>query len=277
MLILLRLWFLVLSQHSKRGVLLVPVVESCPARDHSAKASRSRSRPQLLLWIDPDAPLDDAPGAEPSAEPDDQEEQEVDEDDLDDLDDVGNISFQSLRTVPASRRRKEQITDLAIVHLIMGNTLALQRLLAVERTVLLELKRYISRGKECDSSAVTRHLREAKVQFIKQAAHVFAQTDAQEVRAIAAAGPWWTSTILKRHPAAPKTRLSGDKLAEYMTTGQLDVDTLVQKAALNGNHSWRKPVRLGEPSSNQRLETITRYLDSLPQPEPIVNEVCILM
>ncbi|KAF8915688.1 hypothetical protein CPB85DRAFT_1251326 [Mucidula mucida] len=72
--------------------------------------------PQLLLWIDLDAPGDDEPEAESSVPTEEENEQQFDDDDDGDQNEVGDISFHSMHTIPASRRRNEQITDLAIVH-----------------------------------------------------------------------------------------------------------------------------------------------------------------
>ncbi|KAF8913356.1 hypothetical protein CPB85DRAFT_1252480 [Mucidula mucida] len=258
--------------------------------------------PQFLLWIDPSVRMDEAEDPPQSSDDDSDYSDSDSHSDADDGDDFEEAPALSCRTTAASPEASAQLVDFAIAHLIMtpkdpnsprtphpDNTDPFWLIADRRIPVLVEIKKFVTRRTdEFNALAVVMHLMDAKEQLVRGAAHVFAQTDAQEVRVIAGAGPWWTNRTLNRHPDAQSTRLSDEDLKYYLKEGKLnprtgkvkkilDVETLVEDGAFE---RWSVPLRLGTVDSNRRLETITKHLHALEKPEEIkkrLTESCCIM
>ncbi|KAF8907137.1 hypothetical protein CPB85DRAFT_1527129 [Mucidula mucida] len=196
--------------------------------------------PQFLLWIDPSIHMDEAEDPEPPAGKDSSSNSHsnTDERDASDLLDEDDGDFEdeptlSYRTTAASSEASAQLVDFAIAHLIMTPTEPDSPPIHPDRSkphwviadreipVLVEIKRFTSRRHPENFGVwdLERLFFAAKEQLVTGAAHVFAQTDAQEVRVIAAVGPWWTNRTFRRHPDAQPTRLSDEDLQFYLKEG----------------------------------------------------------
>ncbi|RDB21432.1 hypothetical protein Hypma_011876 [Hypsizygus marmoreus] len=176
---------------------------------------------------------------------------------------LGDISMSTAQTRPDAHPLV-RVTDYAIIHVSMVRNPDLPRryqgfrVAKVRVPVIVEEKRYVARdlvGAARDVEMLKR-LEEPKVGLGFQSALLFRQyPKAKSVTAIAAVGPWWSSTKFK---PVEGSRMS-DK--EFATAVRLKSKSLLSTVT---NKTWNKPVRLDTVASNKRFKTIHNELAELP-------------
>ncbi|KAG2110417.1 hypothetical protein DEU56DRAFT_938392 [Suillus clintonianus] len=218
--------------------------------------------PQFPVWFVPPDDHEDEKGGAPGRQADDDDEEAW----------AGDTSFAS--TIPA-KRAKSVVVDFVILNL--GAVAQPEykrnfrykgwRITAASIGLLVEVKRFVCRslkGQE-QKAEILRRVTEAKGDLLNQAAHIFVQDPKRDsVLAIAAAGPYWSSTTIRRTNVTKKIHGLSVGDPDYQATSERPSDTVPH---------WNAVLRVDLARSSDRLHTIYKSLkkmnDDLDKPADV--------
>ncbi|KAG2039224.1 hypothetical protein BDR03DRAFT_952258 [Suillus americanus] len=173
---------------------------------------------------------------------------------------MGDISFAS--TVPEKNARGV-LVDFAILNLtavaqpLQRDRYGGWRITAASVGLLVEVKRFPSRSlthKEQESKMLG-PLAEAKNDLIEQAGYLFLQnTDMNSVLVIAATGPYWSGTTIRRGDVNQTMHRLSEKDPSYLAPSERRPDQKLK---------WNNLLRVDAPRSRDRLNTIYNTLKDM--------------
>ncbi|KIJ66546.1 hypothetical protein HYDPIDRAFT_38875 [Hydnomerulius pinastri MD-312] len=168
------------------------------------------------------------------------------------FDDLADISFETV----SGRGMSQVIIDYAVLHVSVAphsddrHRYCGWRINSMSVPLIVEEKRFPSRslrGQEL-SNALQLKLSEAQSQLVFQAAHLFLQDqDLKSIIAIAASGPYWRHTTIRRE------RIQS-------TIAQVAANTPYLLLGPPPVFRWTTPLRLDLAASNKRMHTIYNRL-----------------
>ncbi|KAG1855808.1 hypothetical protein C8R48DRAFT_719373 [Suillus tomentosus] len=234
--------------------------------------------PQFPVWFVPDDDDGDGDDDEDENDGDDPEEiisqppeeqptkeapenQDNPNEDDDEAAAAGDISFAS--TVP-QKDAEEVIVDFVILHLKavaqpqpeLKTRYGGWRITAASVGLLVEVKRFPSRSLagENQTTEIVSRIMEACSDLVEQAAYVFVQNpNTDSVWAIAAAGPYWCSAIIRPINAYEIMHRISAKDPSYQAPGE-------QRPDEDPHPKWNDILRVDVQRSRDRLQTIYRSL-----------------
>lgn len=221
--------------------------------------------PQFPVWFVPmiDDNEDENDGDDPEEIVQPPEGPDQDEDDEAVGVGAGNISFAS--TIP-EKKAEQVVVDFVILNLMavaqpqpeLKTRYGGWRITAASVGLLVEVKRFVSRSLtgQNQTAEILLRILEACSDLIEQAAHVFIQDPtANSVLAIAAAGPYWRSAVIRRTNVYRTMHRLSAKDPNYQAPGE-------QRPA-DPQPKWNNILRVDLPRSRDRLQTIYRSLKKM--------------